>query len=416
MAVKKIDLIGHFACFNRGCEAIVRSTLALLRDAGIDCRFRLFSRYADRDRVELHDSLVEVLPAPWDRSHQYNPRSLPRRAISWIRRYAYQPSLLAEAAWNRVEWIARSPRIRSQTDIALSIGGDNFSLDYGILPLCIAELEHYRRCGVKTAIWGASIGPFTADPSAESRAAQFLSSVDLITAREQVTRDYLQTLGVKGNVVPVWDPAFYLQPAEHQGPATAFLEKGGITGLNISALIARWCPGQDMELMLDEVARFVSILVGRGERVLLVPHVTNPGGPLCDNDEAVLSQVRERVKYGKERIALLPGDLPVAEIKWVISKCHLFMAARTHATIAAVSTGVPTVAIAYSIKARGIWRDIFDNDDLVLPTNQLTSTELLAKWELLSKGEHILRQHLKTKHGEMLAGAKRNAEALKSIL
>jgi len=37
----------------------------------------------------------------------------------------------------------------------------------------------------------------------------------------------------------------------------------------------------------------------------------------------------------------------------------LFAGARTHATIAALSSGVPTLSFAYSIKALGINRDVF---------------------------------------------------------
>ena len=49
----------------------------------------------------------------------------------------------------------------------------------------------------------------------------------------------------------------------------------------------------------------------------------------------------------------------------------LFAGARTHSTIAALSTGVPTLSFAYSIKARGINRDIFGNTDYCLEPKDL---------------------------------------------
>lgn len=41
----------------------------------------------------------------------------------------------------------------------------------------------------------------------------------------------------------------------------------------------------------------------------------------------------------------------------------VFAGARTHSTIAALSSGVPTLSFAYSIKATGINRDLFGHTD-----------------------------------------------------
>ena len=48
-------------------------------------------------------------------------------------------------------------------------------------------------------------------------------------------------------------------------------------------------------------------------------------------------------------------------LKNIISNCHYFMGARTHSTIAALSSYVPTISIAYSIKAFGINEEISIN-------------------------------------------------------
>ena len=69
---------------------------------------------------------------------------------------------------------------------------------------------------------------------------------------------------------------------------------------------------------------------------------------------------------------VLPRTLNAAEIKWVIGQCDLFAGARTHATIAAFSMMVPTLSIAYSIKAWGINRDIFGHSDHVIGVDHLS--------------------------------------------
>ncbi|MCP4070091.1 MAG: hypothetical protein GY741_17595, partial [Phycisphaeraceae bacterium] len=55
------------------------------------------------------------------------------------------------------------------------------------------------------------------------------------------------------------------------------------------------------------------------------------------------------------RIKISPIHLDQCEVKWVISNMDWFCGTRMHATIAALSTNVPTATIAYSDKAIGVF-------------------------------------------------------------
>ena len=92
----------------------------------------------------------------------------------------------------------------------------------------------------------------------------------------------------------------------------------------------------------------------------------------------------------------MSGDLNAPQIKGYISRCRFFVGARTHATIAAYSTGVPTLVLGYSVKARGIARDLFGNEQgLVLPVQDLTEPRLLVRlFAGLQQRETALRAHL----------------------
>lgn len=46
-------------------------------------------------------------------------------------------------------------------------------------------------------------------------------------------------------------------------------------------------------------------------------------------------------------------DASCGDLKGYISRCRFLVAARTHASIAAYSTGVPALVAGYSVKARG---------------------------------------------------------------
>lgn len=73
---------------------------------------------------------------------------------------------------------------------------------------------------------------------------------------------------------------------------------------------------------------------------------------------------------------LIPSTLTAAQYKSIISRCDMFIGARTHATIAAYSTCVPTLVIGYSVKSKGIAKDIFGTDEgLVIPVSEITDVK-----------------------------------------
>ena len=78
---------------------------------------------------------------------------------------------------------------------------------------------------------------------------------------------------------------------------------------------------------------------------------------------------------------------------YVVSRCDVMIASRTHASIAAYSTYVPTLVIGYSIKSKGIATDIFgDWENYVLP-----SENLIEEGELENKINYTINNKSKIK-------------------
>ena len=75
----------------------------------------------------------------------------------------------------------------------------------------------------------------------------------------------------------------------------------------------------------------------------------------------------------------------------------MFIGARTHATIAAYSTCVPTLVMGYSIKAKGIAKDLFGKyENYVIPVQSLSKDEDLSlAFDWLHQNEDSIRTHLK---------------------
>ena len=107
--------------------------------------------------------------------------------------------------------------------------------------------------------------------------------------------------------------------------------------------------------------------------VCLIPHVVWS----YNNDlEPINELYREFGNSG--RISKIT-DGNCCELKGYIARCRFFVGARTHATIAAYSTCVPTLVVGYSVKSRGIARDLFGTDEgYVLPVQGLRSKDDLT--------------------------------------
>ena len=68
------------------------------------------------------------------------------------------------------------------------------------------------------------------------------------------------------------------------------------------------------------------------------------------------------------------------QLKYIISNCRTVIAARTHASIAAYSSNIPTLVLGYSVKSKGLALDLFGStDDYVIPVQSLDEPDALLK-------------------------------------
>jgi len=88
-------------------------------------------------------------------------------------------------------------------------------------------------------------------------------------------------------------------------------------------------------------------------------------------------------------------DHNAEELKGYIARCRFMVVARTHASIAAYSTQVPTLVVGYSVKARGIAKDIFGTEEnYVLPVQSLThENELVKGFQWMMDHEADIKEH-----------------------
>ncbi len=355
----------HGGSANHGCEALVRSTAKLLGHP-----VGLFTTAPEEDEHYGVGKVVKILP---DRAEPVSRRSLTYLACALEHK-------LTGSDYRSVRAAHRSMLSHIQKgDICLSIGGDNYC--YGAQGNLI--LGYYNRMlrerGASTVLWGCSI-----EPSALTKAVvEDLSRYTHITARETITYTALQEAGLS-NVSLVPDSAFLLEQSEAHLPAP--LTAGNTVGINVSPLVQE-CGN----LVMDNYRNLIRYLLKKTDLgILLLPHVVKQES----DDREPLGQLLEEFD-SSGRIAMAQDD-SCTVLKGLISQCRFFVGARTHATIAAYSTCVPTLVSGYSVKARGIARDIFGTEEhYVVPVQKLDRPDILSEAFLwIMKHESDIRTHL----------------------
>lgn len=308
------------------------------------------------------------------------------------------------------------------SDIVIMTGGDIISLDYGLESLYFWTriCESAMNAGKPTVLWAGSVGPFSRQPLTEARMTEFLKRFALITVRESTSLEYLKNIGI-GNVKLVADPAFLLEMEPIPIDLFATLPTDiPMLGFNVSPLIQKFLDrNQGRSNFDDEIADFlVSTLQRRPMNILLIPHVDPLGGASENSDSSYMTGILTKVRsrgFGPERIGILPRKLNAAQLKAAIGKCRFFIGARTHATIAALSQCIPTISIAYSVKAKGINHDLFGHLRFVLNTPTVSAASLDEHLELLIADEIAIVGMLRERLPEWKRRAAMSAEYLEDL-
>ena len=384
----KILMFFHGGSKNRGCEAIVRSAAALLKTDPRLGELALCSGDPESDR---HIPGIDVIHL--DQStplEKYSPAGL----ISAFKVKFFKDESLAYR--KRHESIIK---LIPHYDVFLSIGGDNYCYgeQHGIYEID----SQIKKAGKKLVLWGASIG----EEDLSETKIKDLKSFDLILARESLTENILKKAGLS-NVELVADGAFLMEKTEL--PLPTGWKEGKTVGFNFSPLVFKKNP-DSKKTAFDLVQH---ILNTTDFTVCFVPHVIIPG----NDDYEILQQEFQMHFSDSGRTLLLPNNLNATEYKGYIARMKFFIGARTHATIAAYSSLVPTMVLGYSIKSKGIAKDIFGEEKLVLDLAEISdSKKMIVKFEELNIEEEQLRKVLAARIPEIKKMAERVNEFMDEL-
>ena len=384
----KYVLYGHGGSGNHGCEAIVRTTLKMIPE---DSEIEVYSSDLGKDKQFGLDRSASF--------YQYRGKNDPSIGL-YFRKGIYKMT----GNYDSINRFELKDALKNKGTICLSVGGDNY---------CNAEpRRHASRNKLfakknTTVLWGCSVTP---DLLKDRFYIEDMKRYSLITARESLTYNALKAAGVD-SVVLASDPAFTLEPEQTTLPDLFSSNK--IVGINISPLVMKYAQGEN--IFLKNIVNLIEYVIRETDYcIALIPHVLLKN----NNDLRPLKMLFEDYK-DTGRVCLVDGDdtLNCQQIKYVISKCSFAVVARTHASIAAYSSCVPTLVLGYSVKSRGIATDIFGNpENYVLPVDEIfKEDEVLHAFQWIVDHKESIQKHYSIVMPEYIKKAYVAADCLRKL-
>ena len=157
-----------------------------------------------------------------------------------------------------------------------------------------------------------------------------------------------------------------------------------VFGINVSGLIYNNpdIAGKQYGIRIDYhqvLFEFIRHLLSNSQGdIWLVPHVLVPIGHFESDLSACMKLKSHFNSEQQRRIKVVSGEYDQCQIKSVISQCSWFVGTRMHATVGSLSMTVPTAAIAYSGKTRGVFSTA-GQEDKVFDARMESTEHLLAK-------------------------------------
>lgn len=384
----KVVMYLHGGSGNHGCEAIINSTCHMIQELPK----LLVTNSEKEDRTYSLEPLCEILQEKKIAEHFF--------AHVWY--YAWRKIFHDPESFMRYRF--RAVLGKNLSPLYVSTGGDMYCYELSRKEAIVAN-STFNRAGARTVLWGCSLEP---ELLKEPEVVADMKRYALITPRESITTQALREAGVTENVRQYPDPAFSLQPESWELPEN-FLP-GKTIGINISPMIVR--NEKVTGITLQNYKELMQhILENTDYAIALIPHVMWN----YNDDRLTLAELYEDYQEN-DRVMLFP-DMSAGKLKYMISKCKAFIGARTHATIAAYSSCVPTLVVGYSVKARGIARDLFGTEEnYVLPVQSLSQPgELLAAYDWLMGQQEAIRERLEQIMPEYCAQSAQAGEELRRL-
>ncbi len=372
--MKKILIVLNAVKYNRGSEALIRGLVRICKKGNNEL-------YLVSSELDFENTVrIEGIDMYLNR-YSYKSKYAPKKIIAGgIKKFFKKNELATYIKCSKMVKCAEN------MDVVIIIGADNYDKSYRIFSMmhdlnCLLR----KRIKGKFYLYDCSI----AKEDIDTNVINDLKLFDRVTVRETISLSNLAGLLDKDKLCYYPDPAFLME-AEKISLPKGWIEENMI-GVNLSNLIMNNVYGSNRYMILESYYKLIEFILEETTfNIVLIPHV------MQGKDLDVLKLLYDKYLNSGRVILVDDETLSAPRLKYLISKCRLFVGARTHSTIAAYSSYVPTLVLGYSVKSVGIARDLFGTDEkyVISSHNIENGEELKNGFQWLLENEIKIRESL----------------------
>jgi len=389
------------ASYNLGDEAILASTILLLREFVDDCQISVYANRPER---------IERL---------FGVRAIPK-GKGILRALVALPKAIAET---------------KRSDLLLWGGGqlvqDISSRLY--VPFHISRLALAILLGTPTFVYCIGAGPIKSF-SSRLLTRIFLSRARAITVRDASSAEALSGCGIdRARISVAPDPALVLTPDEGfdvrrfllgigldlqrpilaVAPRRLFHRNFGLLPIRYRVRLGLISPRQRVlfERFKSELAKFLDYVAARYDlQILFIPMYRESG----QDDQGIGRQIGSLVSM-KDNLFYLPVGCTARQLLAIMARMYAVVAVRMHAAVLSAVANVPLISIHYAPKGERFMSNI-GLSQYTLAAEQIAADVLIRRFNQLienySQIRSVLRQNVKSCRRDILSNISRIREVL----
>lgn len=371
--MKNIVLIGARLSDNLGGPSLAVSTVEVLKSVYPEAKFTLLvpeKAYANDQKIEGKYPL-SVMPFHAEKILLY----------LWIKRWFK----LSIGPWS----LQKTVNAILHSDMIVDIWGIMFADSFRSKSFISKFREGLRLTfgklvNIPMVKYTVAMGPFQSKWNRLFAKWYLNQFVDIIFARDEITERHLKILGINTETHGAPDTAFLLPVSNHHPN----VNNENLVGISVSYQARnRYSNPADYTLMIANLIN--NIIQKYDTSVLLIPNEIESG---TDDDKKIAVEIN-RLVVSDQCDVLDTSHLSAMDIKNVISQCEAVIAARYHTIIAALSLGIPVLALGWHHKYKGVLQ-LFHQDEYLLDVNSMDLHQAESKFETLWKNRVKVRSEI----------------------
>ncbi len=267
------------------------------------------------------------------------------------------------------------------------------------------EVWMAKLLGIPVGVYAVGAGPY-ASRFGKWLVRRTMALCDLITVRDPISKQELESIGVPGSrILVVADPAILFEPRPvESGDARGRIERAAAAGA--------------IGLFVEEDDTPVQALAEALDRLHAVHGFTFASVPMrCHqgrDDRMVAAEVQNAMRH-PAALERIDATLTPAELKWAAAQFRMNLTVRLHALIFSISSGVPAVAIDYQPKI-GNFLNSFDLDEWCVYPDRETTDKIVAKVLACDANLTAYAEHIRATLPERRWSARRTFDLLRALL